>query len=157
VRESGKDSERDEEIVVFSIVKDSSCSECGVELWKGDFLKMEKGKPLCMECADLDHLVFLSRGDAALTRRSRKHSRLSAVVIRFSRTRGRYDARDYWWSRMRWRKQRKNALGTRNDGLLPGSAPPYLASRLTRDISAVQTVEGGGCSTAITRDAVYSP
>jgi hypothetical protein len=44
-----------------------------------------------MECADLDHLVFLSRGDAALTRRSRKHSILSAVVVRFSRTRGRYE------------------------------------------------------------------
>lgn len=85
------DSVRDDGIVVFSIVKDSSCSECGAELSKGSFLKMEKGKPLCMECADLDHLVFLPRGDTALTRRSREHSRLSAVVVRFSRTRGRYE------------------------------------------------------------------
>jgi hypothetical protein len=44
-----------------------------------------------MECADLDHLVFLPRGDVALTRRSRKYSKLSAVVVRFSRTRGRYE------------------------------------------------------------------
>ena len=85
------DSETPEEIVVFSIVRDSSCSECGEELGKGRFLRMEKGKPLCMECADLDHLVFLPRGDTALTRRSRKHSTLSAVVVRFSRTRGRYE------------------------------------------------------------------
>jgi hypothetical protein len=86
-----KSPERDKEIVVFSILKDSSCSECGAELGKGSFLKMEGGKPLCLECADLDHLVYLPRGDTALTRRSRKHSQLSAVVVRFSRTRGRYE------------------------------------------------------------------
>ena len=49
------------EIVVFSILKPSTCAECGEELWKGSFLRMEKGKPLCMECADLDHLVLIPR------------------------------------------------------------------------------------------------
>jgi hypothetical protein len=52
---------------------------------------MEDRGPLCMSCADLAHLVFLPRGDAALTRRARKHSRLSAVVVRFSRARRRYE------------------------------------------------------------------
>jgi hypothetical protein len=79
------------DIVVFSILKPSACAECGVELWKGTFLRMEKQKPLCLECADLDHLVFLPRGDVALTRRSRKYSVLSAVVVRFSRSRKRYE------------------------------------------------------------------
>jgi hypothetical protein len=79
------------DIVVFSILKPSACAECGVELWKGSFLRMEKQKPLCLECADLDHLVFIPRGDAALTRRSRKYSTLSAVVVRFSRSRKRYE------------------------------------------------------------------
>jgi hypothetical protein len=79
------------EIVVFSILKPSACGECGEELWKGSFLRMEKGKPLCLECADLDHLVFIPRGDAALTRRSRKYSTLSAVVVRFSPSRKRYE------------------------------------------------------------------
>jgi hypothetical protein len=83
--------EEQEEIVVFSILKESACSECGHELSKGSFLKMEGGKPLCLECADLDYLVFLPRGDTALTRRSRKHSTLSAVVVRFSRSRRRYE------------------------------------------------------------------
>ena len=78
-------------IVVFSILKPSVCAECGAELWKGSFLRMEKEKPLCLECADLDHLVFLPRGDVALTRRSRKYSVLSAVVVRFSRSRKRYE------------------------------------------------------------------
>lgn len=52
---------------------------------------MEDAGPLCMRCADLDHLVFLPSGDAALTRRARKRSRLSAVVVRFSRARKRYE------------------------------------------------------------------
>jgi hypothetical protein len=52
---------------------------------------MEKGQPLCMTCADLDHLVFLPRGDTALTRRARKHSSLSVVVVKFSRARKRYE------------------------------------------------------------------
>ncbi len=44
-----------------------------------------------MTCADLAHLVFLPSGDPALTRRACKHSRLSAVLVRFSRTRKRYE------------------------------------------------------------------
>jgi hypothetical protein len=52
---------------------------------------MEDRGPVCMSCADLAHLVFLPRGDTALTRRARKHSRLSAVVVRFSRSRRRYE------------------------------------------------------------------
>ena len=79
------------ELAVFWIVKDSACSECHAELLKGSFLTLEHDKPLCLECADLDHLVYLPRGDAALTRRSKKYSRLTAVVLRFSRARRRYE------------------------------------------------------------------
>ncbi len=80
-----------DDIVVFSILRDSSCEECGEELWRGRFLRLENDRPLCLTCADLDHLVFLPRGDAALTRRAKKYSPLHAVVVRFSRTRGRYE------------------------------------------------------------------
>jgi hypothetical protein len=52
---------------------------------------MDDAGPLCMGCADLDHLVFLPAGDAALSRRARKASRLAAVVVRFSRSRKRYE------------------------------------------------------------------
>jgi hypothetical protein len=79
------------EIVVFSTLRDSKCSECQEELPKGSFLTMENGGPLCLECADLGHLEYLPRGDAALTRRSGKYSALRAVVVRFSRSRGRYE------------------------------------------------------------------
>jgi hypothetical protein len=50
----------------------------------------EKGA-LCLPCADLDHLVFLPSGDAALTRRSAKYSTLAAFVLKWSRARKRYE------------------------------------------------------------------
>jgi hypothetical protein len=52
---------------------------------------MEGERPLCLACADLDHLVFLARGDTALTRRASTYSTLRAVVVRFSRSRKRYE------------------------------------------------------------------
>jgi hypothetical protein len=80
------------DLVVFEKVsEEGNCSECGVELSKGSYLLMEKGQPLCLTCADLDLLVFLPAGDAALSRRARKYSALSAVVVRFSRARKRYE------------------------------------------------------------------
>ena len=76
------------DLVVISPVKEWACGECG---GSGDLLFMEGDGPLCLECADLDHLVYLAAGDAALTRRAKKASALSAVVVRFSRSRGRYE------------------------------------------------------------------
>lgn len=84
-RRSGND------VVVFSIVRDSACAECGEELGKGRFLTLEDRRPLCLACADLDHLVFLERGDPALTRRASRYSALRAVVVRYSVTRNRYE------------------------------------------------------------------
>ncbi len=46
---------------------------------------------MCLSCADLDRLEFLPSGDAALTRRATKHSRLHAKVLEWSRTRKRYE------------------------------------------------------------------
>jgi len=83
--------ERPGEMLVFSILKASVCSSCGSDVAKGELLRMEKEQPLCLTCADLDHLVYLPAGDPALSRRSRKHSTLSAVVVRFSRARKRYE------------------------------------------------------------------
>lgn len=72
----------------MSPIRDWTCTACG---GTGGLLIMEDAGPLCMTCAELDHLVFLAAGDAALTRRARRASRLSAVVVRFSRSRGRYE------------------------------------------------------------------
>ncbi|MFJ3668558.1 DUF2293 domain-containing protein [Streptomyces sp. NPDC090106] len=54
-------------------------------------LVLEEGAPCCLDCADLGHLLFLPRGDTALTRRSREESGLSVVVVRFNRRKGRYE------------------------------------------------------------------
>lgn len=82
---------KSDDIVVFEILRDSTCAECGDELEKGRWLRLEKERPLCMSCADLAHLVYLPRGDAALTRRASRYSLLKAVVVRFSRSRNRYE------------------------------------------------------------------
>lgn len=79
------------DLVLFDILRESRCAGCEKELPGGAFLFMEGGRPFCLGCADLDHLVYLPRGDTALTRRARKHSSLSAVVVRFSRARKRYE------------------------------------------------------------------
>jgi hypothetical protein len=52
---------------------------------------MEAGQPLCLPCAHLDDLECLPAGDAALTRRATKYSERTTVVVRFSRSRGRYE------------------------------------------------------------------
>jgi hypothetical protein len=86
-----KASPKTADIVVFWSVRESTCAECGETLDKGSFLRMESERPLCLACADLGHLVFLERGDPALTRRATRYSTIHAVVVRFSRTRKRYE------------------------------------------------------------------
>ena len=76
------------DLVVVQPVRDWTCAECG---GTGDLLIMDDKGPLCLTCDDMDHLVFLPSGDAALTRRAKKASTLSAVVVRWSRTRKRYE------------------------------------------------------------------
>jgi hypothetical protein len=79
---------RPPDLVVVWPVNDWACTSCG---GTGDFLFMEDSGPLCLDCADLGHLVFLASGDAALTRRAKRAGRLSAVVVRWSRSRKRYE------------------------------------------------------------------
>lgn len=67
------------------------CASCATQFERGDFLTMDDAGPLCLDCADLGHLEFLPRGDAALTRRAKAHSRLSAVVVQWSRARKHYE------------------------------------------------------------------
>jgi hypothetical protein len=76
------------DLVVVLPLKDWTCTGCG---GTGDFLKMEDAGPVCLTCADMDHLIFLPSGDAALSRRAKQASGLSAVVVRWSRSRKRYE------------------------------------------------------------------
>lgn len=80
------------DLKVFISSRASTCNECGEDLGRKAWITLIKDKgALCLPCADLDHLIFLPSGDAALTRRARKHSILSAIVLKWSRARKRYE------------------------------------------------------------------
>jgi hypothetical protein len=79
---------RPPDLVVISPLREWTCAGCSQT---GGLLLMQDDEPLCMRCAGLDHLVFLPSGDAALSRRAHRASGLSAVVVRFSRSRKRYE------------------------------------------------------------------
>ncbi len=81
-----------EDLKVFISTRDSRCDECRENLGRSAWITLVEGKgALCLSCADLDHLVYLPAGDTALTRRAKKHSTLSAVVLKWSRARRRYE------------------------------------------------------------------
>ena len=80
------------EIIVLITSRESTCAECGEELGPSSLSTPAKDNgALCLECADLGHLVFLPAGIAALTRRAKKSSKLHAVVFKKSRKRRRYE------------------------------------------------------------------
>ncbi|MFD7440289.1 DUF2293 domain-containing protein [Streptomyces sp. NPDC059909] len=76
-------------LVVVEPLKARRCAECR----RGPLERMvlEFNAPRCLDCADLGHLVFLPRGNAALTRRAREASSLWAVVVRHNKRRTRYE------------------------------------------------------------------
>lgn len=80
------------EIKVFISLRDSTCSECKENLGHKAWITLDHNKgALCLSCADMEHLIFLPAGDAALTRRAKKHSKFSAIVLKWSRNRKRYE------------------------------------------------------------------
>jgi len=83
--------ERAPQPVVFQILRDSECSECGAEIEQGSLLSKEGEQALCLSCSHFDDLEYLPSGDTALTRRASKYSGRVAVVVHFSRSRGRYE------------------------------------------------------------------
>lgn len=81
-----------DDIKVFITNREAVCGECKAELGSHAWITLQEPKgAVCMACADLEHLVFLPSGDVALTRRSRKYSKLSAVVLKWARARHRYE------------------------------------------------------------------
>ena len=80
------------DLKVFITIHETTCNECKSDLGRHAWVLLaEERGAICLTCADLDHLLFLPPGDAALTRRAHKHSTLSAVVLEWSRARKRYE------------------------------------------------------------------
>lgn len=80
---------RPPDLVVIWPRKDWTCIRCGTT--SSGLLTMEDGGPVCLACMRMDHLVYLPRGDAGLSRRAKAASGLSAVVVRWSSSRKRYE------------------------------------------------------------------
>ncbi len=75
-------------VVISPLNQDWKCHQCG----GGEgLLIMEPPGPACLSCAGLGDLEFVASGDALLTRRAKAKSARHAVVMRFSRTRKRYE------------------------------------------------------------------
>ena len=83
-----KASRAPELVVVQPLKHDWTCHRCG---GTGDLLMMEDPGPACLSCVGLGDLEFLPAGDALLSRRVKAKSTKWAVVVRFSRTRRRYE------------------------------------------------------------------
>jgi hypothetical protein len=77
------------ELVVIQSRKDWKCHRCGAS--GGDLLMMEDPGPACLKCVGLGDLEFLGACNALLTRRAKAKSARFAVVVRWSRSRKRYE------------------------------------------------------------------
>jgi hypothetical protein len=75
-------------VVIKPLNSEWTCHRCGKT---GELLMMENPGPACLSCVGLDDLTFLPAGDALLTRRAKANSARRAVVVRFSKTRRRYE------------------------------------------------------------------
>jgi hypothetical protein len=75
-------------VVIQPLNREWTCHRCGNT---GGLLMMENPGPACLACVGLDDLEFLPAGDALLSRRVKAKSARCAVVVRFSRSRRRYE------------------------------------------------------------------
>ncbi len=75
-------------VVIHPLNTGWTCHRCG---GAGDFLMMEYPGPACLRGVGLEDLEFLSAGDSLLTRRVKAKSTRYAVVVRFSRSRNRFE------------------------------------------------------------------
>ena len=127
--------------VVFEILRDSACSECGAELPQGSFLVMEAEQPLCLPCARLDELEFLRAGDTALTRRSTRSSERSAVVVRFSRSRGHYERQGVLVEKSALKRAEQECLHDAGERAQARAAGAARRHQQDRELIARMTVE----------------
>ncbi len=80
------------DLKVFISNRESTCDECGQNLGRKAWITLDREMgALCLECAGMEHLVYLPSGNTALTRRAHKNSTLAAVVLKWSQNRKRYE------------------------------------------------------------------
>lgn len=80
------------DLVAFENRADWKCHRCEGQTL---FSILEPEGPVCLDCVGLGDLVFLPSGNAKVTRDARKASTRQTVVVRWNRTRKRYDRIGY--------------------------------------------------------------
>jgi hypothetical protein len=111
-----KASRTPELVVVQPLNTTWTCHRCG---GTSDFLMMENPGPACLRCVGLDDLEFLPAGDTLLTRRAKAKSVRYAVVVRFSRSRRRYERRGLLVEPQALADARRVLTGQGESNLLP--------------------------------------
>ena len=135
--------------VVFEILRDAQV--LGVRLWRwarDHSYLMEAEQPLCLACAGFGDLEFLAAGDVALTRRATKHSARNAVVVRFSRTRKRYERQGVLVETSALERPSGNARKMRMNGRRDARARPCDDAKKTASWWLAWRNKSGFCSPA---------
>jgi hypothetical protein len=110
-RERLAEKAREPELVAISpLHADWTCHRCG---GSGPWLIMENGGPACLPCVGLGDLELLPAGDALLTRRAKARSARHAVLVRFSKTRKRYERRGLLVEPQAWRDAQREVEAER--------------------------------------------
>lgn len=80
-------------MIFLSRKKVVSCKICNKSIKEGEYVitEQENGKGICFSCSPYKDLTFLPPGDAALTRRSKKYSKISSIVQQWNQRRRRYE------------------------------------------------------------------
>jgi len=82
----------EESFAVFYTDRDVKCCKCNRDVEKHSLIFNEPVKgAVCLSCAGLNELVILPSGNTALTVRSRKYSKISAVILRYNKSRKRFE------------------------------------------------------------------
>ena len=71
------------------------CNICRAPISKGKLFvsENENKKGTCLNCSPFSNYTLLPSGDAAMTRRSKKHSELCGIVLEWNQRRKRYERR----------------------------------------------------------------
>ena len=85
------DERKSAELLVIVSSKRWACASCAAQSERGDLLTMDDAGPLCMDCATLGTWSSCPAATPRSTRRAKRGSRLSAVVVQWSRARHRYE------------------------------------------------------------------
>jgi hypothetical protein len=82
-----------DKIIFLSRKEKQICSRCYGIIPKGHrfVAETEKSRGTCFKCSDFRHGTLLPSGDAAMTRRSKKHSPFCGVVQEWNQRRKRYE------------------------------------------------------------------